>query len=44
MSAGEAIETPPPAVGPEPSVVEDGPRPEERAQLEERRRDAYRVG
>jgi hypothetical protein len=45
MSAGEATETPaPPAAGPEPPAGEAGARVDDRAKLEERRRDAYRVG
>jgi hypothetical protein len=49
MSAGEVTEPAlpaiaPPASGHEPAAGESGGGPDDRAQIEERRRDAYRVG
>jgi len=45
MSAGEATEAPaPPAAASEPPAVEAVGHADDRAQIEERRRDAYRVG
>ena len=46
MSTSEVTntETPPPANGPEPAEDEVGAHDDEHWQLEERRRDAYRIG